>query len=110
MDRMFNKAVKFDKPIGDWDVSKVTNMADMFAGGYIVTTGWIKSIFNQDISKWNVSNVTNMTNMFQDNIKFNQNISCWQVPKITSTPSYFASYLNSEKWPRFGQIPNETCE
>ena len=43
------------KPIGNWDVSNVTNMSGMFEGA--------KS-FNQDISNWDVSNVTNMISMF----------------------------------------------
>ena len=41
--------------IGNWDVSRVTNMGGMFQGA--------KS-FNQPLNKWNVSNVTNMEAMF----------------------------------------------
>ena len=37
--------------IGNWDVSRVTNMGGMFQGA--------KS-FNQPLNKWNVSKVTNM--------------------------------------------------
>ena len=37
--------------IGNWDVSRVTNMGGMFQGA--------KS-FNQPLNKWNVSKVTNV--------------------------------------------------
>merc|ERR1712100_522199 len=36
-------------PIGDWDVSRVTDMRNMFYGA---------SKFNQNLSKWDVSRVT----------------------------------------------------
>ena len=38
-------------PIGDWDVSRVTDMSGLFKD---------KNSFNDDISRWDVSNVTNM--------------------------------------------------
>ena len=51
MDVMFNGADNFNKPIGNWDVSGVTDMSNMFSGTIN---------FNQNINNWNVSNVTNM--------------------------------------------------
>ena len=36
--------------IGDWDVSRVTSMVQLFKN---------KHYFNQDLSKWDVSNVVN---------------------------------------------------
>ena len=44
-----------NKPIGDWDVSRVTNMSSLFED----------APFNEDISDWDVSNVVNMTKMFR---------------------------------------------
>jgi surface protein len=52
----------FNQPIGDWDVSNVTNMEYMLSGC---------SNFNQDISTWDVSNVTNMEGMFHSASSFN---------------------------------------
>jgi len=69
---MFRSAYKFNQPIGNWDVSSITNMDRMFYSpssqhsNYeedMVTPPEEYSVFNQDISNWNVSNVTNMEGM-----------------------------------------------
>ena len=44
---MFYEASAFNQPIGEWDVSGVTNMVRMF---------YEASAFNQPIGKWNLSN------------------------------------------------------
>ena len=49
-------------PIGEWDVSAVTDMSYMFAEAYD---------FNQDISAWDVSKVTDMAYMFGTAHAFN---------------------------------------
>ena len=46
----------FNQPIGSWNVSKVTNMSEMFRSAFS---------FNQNIGSWNVSGVTNFTNFMQ---------------------------------------------
>ena len=57
---MFLDISTFNQPIGNWDVSNVTNMEGMFQciGS--------NSIFNKPIGNWDVSNVTNMSYMFDD--------------------------------------------
>ena len=45
-----------DKQIGQWDVSRVTDMSELFKG---------KDNFNEPLNDWNVSNVTNMNNLFE---------------------------------------------
>ena len=46
-------------PIGDWDVSAVTDMRSIFA---------FANAFNADISKWDVAAVTDMSWMFHTNM------------------------------------------
>jgi surface protein len=58
----------FDKDMGSWDVSMVTNMASMFEDA---------SSFNQDIGSWDVPLVTNMEYMFGGAAAFNQNLCKW---------------------------------
>ena len=60
--------------ISKWDVSNVTKMSSMF----------FLSKFNGDLSKWDVSSVTDMRWMFQ-NSKFNGDISQWEINKNCNT-------------------------
>ena len=75
----------FNKKIGSWDVSNVTNMHSMF---------YEASSFNQDIGSWDVSNVTNMENMFSGAISFNQDIGNWDVSNVTDMSGLFWSGNN----------------
>ena len=68
-------------PIGDWDVSNVTNMKNLFLR---------HTNFNEDISKWNVTNVTNTEAMFADAKAFNQPLDSWNVTNVTNMNSMFA--------------------
>lgn len=44
---MFRDADNFNQPIGNGDVSNVTNMTEMF---------FLNNAVNQDLSSWNLSN------------------------------------------------------
>jgi surface protein len=67
-------------PIGSWDVSRVTDMAWLFAGA---------SAFNAPIELWNVSNVTTMRQMFWGCKKFNQPLDGWDVSKVKDMRGMF---------------------
>ena len=77
---MFYNAKAFNQPIRSWDVSKVTNMRDMFSGA---------TAFNQPIGSWDVSNVTNMRQMFDGAESFDQNLESWEVDDETEKINMF---------------------
>lgn len=83
------------------DVSKITDMSNLFAGGYELKKGeWPLDKFNGDISKWNVKNVKNMMSMFSGS-KFNGDISKWNVNSVRYMRSMFycsAFEGNISKW------------
>ena len=66
--------------IGDWDVSAVTDMSELFSGA---------NMFNGDISKWDVSRVTNMRRMFMDASSFNCDLSRWNVSRVKDMTNMF---------------------
>ena len=78
-------------PIGDWDVSAVTDMSYVFHGGASTGHPHVKYAehFNGDISKWDVSRVTNMNGMFAFAKKFNGDISRWTVSRVTTFEAMF---------------------
>jgi len=80
-------------PIGEWDVSHVTDMSAIFRG---------RKDFNADISKWDVSQVTTMGGMFYGAESFAADISNWDVSKVTDTSGMFfaAKAFNADisKW------------
>jgi len=93
-------APRFVVDLSKWDVSKVTNMYQMFyrAGCYSTTFGL------GDLSGWNVSNVTTMYEMFIEagcNASWYLDCSKWDVSKVTSH-SYFNDGVQSKviepKW------------
>ena len=84
MNNLFLCYEGFNQPIGNWDVSNVTNMSYMFAAECDQSHS-----FNQDISFWDVSNVTNMNAMFYYATAFNQDISSWDVSNVTNMSGMF---------------------
>ena len=70
---MFVYAEDFNQDIGNWQVSNVTNMMEMFA---------LAVAFNQPIGNWDVSSVTNMKYMFWEAEAFDQDLSAWNVEAV----------------------------
>jgi surface protein len=89
MNSVFYEARAFNRPIENWNMSKVTNLGLFLRGA---------RLFNQSLSNWErntlgntstLANVTAMTNMFYDARLFNQNINNWNVSKVTNMNSMF---------------------
>ena len=74
-------AKEFNGDISKWDVSRVTNMASMFAS---------TSSFNGDLSKWDVSSVTIMDWMFYSASSFDGDLSKWDVSSVSYMRSMFS--------------------
>ena len=72
-------------PIGEWDVSSVTDMSKMF---------YRMPSFNKDISKWDVSRVKDMSAMFMGADAFNGDISKWDVSKVTTMNGMFEAHVS----------------
>jgi surface protein len=93
MNNMFYNAKNFNGDLSGWDVSNVTNMIRMFYNA---------KNFNGDLSKWDVSKVTNMNRMFYNASSFNGDLSKWDVSKVTNMSKMFeyAEYFNGDlsKW------------
>ncbi|WP_299057122.1 BspA family leucine-rich repeat surface protein [uncultured Polaribacter sp.] len=120
MSSLFNNnsfTTPFNQDIGNWDVSNVTNMRQMFSSqqssaeafnqdisnwdvSKVTDMGWMferAKSFNQDIGNWDVSSVTNMFYMFGGASSFNQDIGSWDVSSVADMGSMFSSAVSFNK-------------
>ena len=93
MDNLFDGKAVFNQDLSKWDTSSVTSMNFMFGGC---------SVFNQDLSKWDTGAVTSMSYTFLNAYVFNQDLSSWDTSKVTTFKNmFFASYVFNQdlsKW------------
>jgi len=80
MSRLFESYDEFNEPLNNWDVSNVTNMEGMFRNC---------RNFNQPLDNWDVSNVTTMSSMFSGCVNFNQPLNNWNVSNVRLMSSMF---------------------
>jgi surface protein len=73
-------------PIGQWDVSEITNFTSVFD----VLRNPNVAMFNDDISSWDTSKAMTMQSMFYGAEKFNGNISTWQTHNVINMKEMFA--------------------
>ena len=78
MGQMFAGAAAFDAPVEGWDVSGVQSMFSMFQGA---------AAFDQPLDGWDVSHVKTMDGMFREAVAFDQPLPGWagRLTHITST-------------------------
>ena len=89
MSNMFYGCTSFNQPLNNWNVSQVTDMSGMFYGC---------TSFNQPLNNWDVSQVQKMSDMgyfykkygmFSGCTSFNQPLNNWNVSKVTDMGSMF---------------------
>ena len=92
MRELFINRNTFNENISSWDTSQVTDMSLMFywaSPGF--SQGW--SAFNQDIGNWNTAQVTDLGGMFLTDgygkSAFNQDIGRWNTAKVTNMGRMF---------------------
>jgi surface protein len=129
---MFRNNTLFNQNIGNWDVSRATNMSFMFSGASAFNNGGSDTInnwnpsnvsnfssmfgnassFNQPIGNWITTSATNMANMFNNAFAFNQNITIsgnsWNTSLVTSFSSMFAMSTANQGAFNNGQIGGTT--
>jgi surface protein len=76
-------------PIGEWDVSNVTDMSFLFAD-------WDK--FNEPLNDWDVSNVETMSQMFRDCKRFNKPLDKWDVLNVTHEDGMEGMFMGCKKF------------
>jgi len=85
MGGLFEDCANFNEPLDNWNVSRVRDMDSMFNRC---------EIFNQPLENWNVSNVTNMSSMFSGCTNFNQPLNNWNVSSVRNMVYMFSDCVN----------------
>lgn len=79
---MFSGNTAFDFDITGWDMSNVTDFANMFLNC---------SSFNQDISSWDVSGASNLLQMFGNASSFDQDLGDWRLANGANCLFFFVN-------------------
>jgi hypothetical protein len=104
MEELFYSYRTFNSNINCWDVSKVTKMNSMFQEA---------SSFNRPLNRWKLNNVENLTFMFSGAASFQQNLCSWHdmLPPEAQTLSMFSySKCPSDTDPIPGDRATTMCE
>ena len=84
----FNRSVA-TRGIGNWDVSKVITMQNMF---------YYNQAYDEDLSSWDTGEVENMDFMFHQAYTYNQDLSGWDVLSVTRR-DFFYDNPDPNVWP-----------
>jgi surface protein len=94
---------RFNADISAWDTSNVVNMKEMFHGC---------ASFNQPLGAWDTGNVSNMVGMFSDATSYNQPLSTWNTSNVSDMFDMFsgAPAMSSSNYPPVGRPPPQSLE
>ena len=94
---MFEGATKFNRPIGNWDVTSLKDGSKMFKS----------SVFNQVIADWALDSAEDLDEMFSSNSAFNKWIGTWHehISKVKSKENFAGSH-GSFASPNFNKHKN----
>jgi surface protein len=95
MNFMMNIQTKFNQPIGNWDVSKVTNFANFL--NIPNTPNNTDGVFNQDLSTWNPISASTFAFMLNGQPDFNSNIGNWNFNSATTLRGMLQGQLPPRK-------------
>mmetsp|Transcript_22039 Transcript_22039/g.32562 ORF Transcript_22039/g.32562 Transcript_22039/m.32562 type:complete len:258 (+) Transcript_22039:69-842(+) len=86
---LFSEQANFNEDISNWNTSQAITMSGMF---------YRARAFNRDISEWNTSKVINMSWMFEGASSFNQDLSEWDTSNVKEMQHMFygASSFNQD--------------
>ena len=94
MSALFNFQPKFDQPVGDWNISNVTNMQFIFNGINVAPYSIFNNGGSDSIKNWNTSNATTMLQLFTAQPLFNQPISNWNTSKVIDMRFLFYAFVS----------------
>ena len=101
---MFEGCRSNNTPVGDFDLSNIVNMKNMFKGNIKINNG---TSWNDHPEYVDCSSAENMDGMFDGCSSFAQDLSTWCVPKIPSEPSNFGRGAPIIKHPVWGTCPKK---
>ena len=81
MSDLFRRWRAFNQPVGNWQTAQVESMTNMFFGAHV---------FNAPIQAWDTQRVRDMSSMFEHARAFNQPLGNWDTRCVTDMTSMFA--------------------
>lgn len=89
---MIREAVNFNDNLGNWNMSRATNIGQMFRGSATVAPyGVFNNGGSNTLKNWDLSNNTDLNTVFFNQRFFNQEVGTWNTSKVVDMQFLFAS-------------------